>query len=246
MKLVRKSNTTNVIAYHTHQGFGDLITCSPIVNYLCSEIPTHKITLITRSESYAKNLRRFCYPEVEIAVIPGYPSHSDADSQSEVEIVNSWAENHDFFLVRSGFERYWYDERVPWDFAFYENAGVPYSIKSSYFAIQKDEAKEKETREKLQILDGESYAFVHDDPQRGLEFLTETDIKIVKNSKDIEIADMASIMENAKELHLMGSSFLCLADLLELPKSQQKLLYYTFRGDLNVRGKEKWKTISPE
>ena len=68
MKLIRESKTSNIVAYHTHQGFGDLISCSPIVNYLSRANPSLKIVMITRSETYAKNIRRFCYPEVEVMI----------------------------------------------------------------------------------------------------------------------------------------------------------------------------------
>jgi len=245
MRLIRESKSSKMVAYHTHQGFGDLISCSPIVNYISRTSPGTRVVLITRSESYAKNLRRFCYPEVEVTFIPEYPSHGEAVAQMETLLVDAWADYHDVSLVRSGFDRYWYSDSQPWDASFYENAGVPYSAKSSHFHIQRDENREKEAREILQIVEGERYAFVHDDPQRGLVFTPETDTRVVKNAKGVDIADMACVLERASELHLMGSSLLCLADLLELPHTGQDLYYYTFRGDLNIRGRERWKTVSP-
>jgi hypothetical protein len=175
-----------------------------------------------------------------------YPSHQEADPRIEMGLVDSWANYHDVSLVRSGFDRYWYDDSQPWDTSFYENAGVPYEAKSTHFYVQRNEKKEKEAKNLLQIIDGEKYAFVHDDPQRGLEFTPKTNIKVVKNNKAIDIADMSLILEKASEIHVMGSSFLCLADLMELPKTQQELFYYTFRGNLNVRGREKWKIVLPE
>jgi len=244
MKLIRESKTSNIVAYHTHQGFGDLISCSPIVNYLSRANPSLKIVMITRSETYAKNIRRFCYPEVEVAFMTQYPSHQEADPRIEVGLVDSWANYHDVSLVRSGFDRYRYDDSQPWDKSFYENAGVLYEAKSTHFHLQRDEKKEKEVRDLLQISKGEKYAFVHDDPQRGLVFTPETSTKIVKNAKEVDIADMACVLEGASELHMMGSSLLCLADLLGLPHGEQELYYYTFRGNLNARGKEKWKIVS--
>jgi len=240
MRIVHQSNRSNVVAYHTHQGFGDLISCSPIVNSLSRNNPDKKFLLVTRAESYARNLRRFCVPEVEVVVINEYPSHKDAIPQHEVMLVNAWAEHYGFSIVRSGFDRYHYDPSLPWDFAFYENAGVPYDDKTNHFVILRDKQREKEVIDKSGAPAEGGYAFVHDDPSRGLRFSARTSLPAVRNVEDADIADMAGVLESATELHLMGSSLLCLADLMQLPRDKQSLYYYTFRGELNVRGSERW------
>jgi len=242
MKLVFESKS-NQIAFHTHQGFGDLITCAPIANKLALENPDKKILFIARADNYAKNLRKFCIPQVEIVVIENYPSHENAIPEKEVAIVDSWARNNNYSLIRSGFNQYWYDPTLPWDFSFYDNVGVSYEAKNSHFCIERNVELENLTRSKLGISKGDEYAFVHDDPSRGLIFTPKTQLKIIKNSKEIEIADMAVVLEEAAELHMMGSSLLCLADLMNLPNSNQKAFYYTFRGNLNIRGKERWKVV---
>jgi len=232
------------IAYHTHQGFGDLIVCSPIANYLAEINPDKRIILITRSESYARNLRRFCVPQVDVAYIPEYPLHSETLPQNEIILVNAWVSHHGFSLVRSGFDGYYYDSSKPWDYSFYENAGVDYSVKSTHFHISRDSKRESEIFDNLRISKGEKYAFVHDDAKRGFAVEPNTDLRIIRNPEEYDIADSACLLENATELHMMGSSLMCLTDVLGLPYGHQKGYYYTFRGDLNARGIEKWQKVS--
>lgn len=246
MRLAYNCNRTNMVAYHTHQGFGDLISCSPIVNSLAKNNPDKKFFLLTRAKSYEMNMRRFCIPEVEVITIDQYPSHQNSIPQHEVMLVNAWAEHYGMSIVRSGFDGYRYDSELPWDYSFYENAGVEYDDKNKYFWLKRDKEKEREVKNKVGVPKNGEYAFVHDDPGRGLTFSVKTKLSIVKNLKDVEIADMAGVLEDARELHMMGSSLLCLADLMKLPREHQDLYYYTFRGDLKVRGSERWIRVLSE
>lgn len=231
------------IAYHTHQGFGDLIVCSPIVNFL-SELDDIKVVLITRSESYAKNIKRFCKPQVEIAVIDGYPQATDNfHPMDEINLIDTWALKNNYHLLRSGFFRFKMEENLPWDFYFYKNIGIDYSIKTSHFYLERNPTKEKEILEHFCIKENESYAFVHDDEKRNFKLNPQTDLRIIKNDDRFDIADMFPIMSSAKELHMMGSSLMCFADLLQLPNQNQIAYYYTLRGNLPFRGKEKWKVV---
>lgn len=230
------------IAYHTHQGFGDLIVCSPIVNFL-SEIKDVKVILITRSERYAKNIKRFCKPAVEVISIPGYPPVENCNPYDEIKLVNEWVLKNDYLLIRSGFSNFKMEEHLPWDFYFYKNAGIDYSIKSTHFFLERNLDKENEILNSLDIKDYEPYAFVHDDPKRNFQFTPQTNLRIIKNNDSFDIADMLPLLIGAKELHLMGSSLMCFADLLHLPNQNQDAYYYTFRGDLPFRGKEKWKMV---
>lgn len=228
------------IAYHTHQGFGDLIVCSPIVNFL-SELDDTKVVFVTRSESYAKNIKRFCKPQVDIVVVDGYPQATDDfHPVDEVKLINTWASKNNYLLMRSGFSRFKIEPNLPWDFYFYKNVAIDYSIKTSHFYLERNIVKEKEILDYFSIKENEPYAFVHDDEKRNFKLSPQTDLRIIKNDDKFDIADMLPVMSNAKELHLMGSSLICFADLLQLPNQNQIAYYYTLRGELPFRGKEKW------
>ena len=59
---------------------------------------------------------------------------------------------------------------------------------------------------------------------------------------------MIPILRKATEIHVMGSSLLCLAEVLNVPLSHQKAFFYSFRDThsdgINIRNKEKWKIFS--
>lgn len=229
----RISNNETIV-FHSHQGFGDLICCSSIANFLFEKFPNKKIIYPVKGESYKKNLKRFCNPKIEILVF---------EDHAGVDIINSFVNKNDYSLIRTGFDKYFYNSFDPWDYSFYKSIGVDYEIKTSHFFIEKNDKKEKEILEKFHLLNGEKFAFVHDDPNRNLEFKPNTKLKIVKNLFEFEIADFAGILNSASELHLMGSSMLCLADMMHLPNKEQDAYYYTFRGELNMRGIENWNKV---
>jgi hypothetical protein len=230
--------TNNIVVYHTHQGFGDIISCSPIVNSLARNNPDKKYLFITKTMSHAKNLRRFCIPEVNVVYIDNYPVNG-----SETDFVDTWASSQGFTVIRSGFMNYHYSPSFPWDLSFYENVNVPYEDKTTHFWIDRNEEVEKDVARRVESTNFEKYAFVHDDLKRGLSLAPKTTLPIVRNLIDVDIADMIGILENATELHMMGSSLLCLADLMQLPRENQSLFYYTLRGDLNVRGCKRWTKV---
>lgn len=231
------------IAYHTHQGFGDLIVCSPIVNFL-SELNDTRVVFITRSENYAKNIRRFCRPQVEVVVVDGYPQATDEfHPLDEIQLINAWVLKNNYLLLRSGFSMFKMEENLPWDFYFYKNVGIDYSVKTTHFYLERNFLKEKEILEYFDIKENEPYAFMHDDEKRNFKLTPQTNLRIIKNSDKFDIADMLPLMSNAKELHLMGSSLMCFADLLRLPNQNQIAYYYALRGDLPFRGKEKWNVV---
>ncbi len=229
------------VVFHTHQGFGDLISCSPIVNSLSRNNPNKKFIFITKSKSHAKNLRRFCIPDVDVINIDGYPINRG--SHAKISFVDEWSNSQGFTVTRSGFSKYYYNPTLPWDFAFYESVGVPYEDKTEHFWLDRNEVIEKDVAHRVAAPNEGKYAFVHDDPGRGFALTPNTSLPVVRNLIDVDIVDMAGILENATELHMMGSSLLCLTDLMQLPRENQSLYYYTFRDDLNVRGCERWTKV---
>lgn len=222
---------SDTIVFHTHQGHGDLIACSPIANFLAETFTQKKVIYAVKSESHAKNIKRFCRPGIEVRVFENYADHEHLRN----------------FVVRSGFSLvsaawpFIYGEF--WDSGFYERSGVDYSVKSKSFYIERNFENERKILNAIQST--EPYGFVHDDPERGYSFTPNTELRVVRNLPDVEIADMACVLENAAELHLMGSSLLCLADLMGLPHERQAGHYYRFRDDSNskFRGIEKWNVI---
>jgi len=222
------------IVFHTHQGFGDIIVCSSIANYLTKEFDSKKI-LFPVKKSQEKNAKRFFISNEKIKVIP-------FENYSKNNVVN-WAKNNSYSLIATGYEKYQYLSDLPWDYSFYEKIGLDYQIKYEHKLLSRN--LDIEEKIFLDLLgnhneNSKSFAFVHDDPARGFSFTPQTNLKIVKNDINYDIIDFLCILEKAEEIHMMGSSLMCLADLAELPKNNQKAYYYTFRNNLNFHNKRKW------
>lgn len=241
----KKSDT---IVFHTHQGFGDLIVCFPIVHYLSHLFPEKRILFVNR-DSHKKNIKKFISlnKKIESQSIPGYPAHGEGPVNLEISIVQNWVIKNNYSLIRTGYEKYSYDPKKYWDQSFYEKIGIDYEVKYKFNLIERNLESEDSACKKitgLSLNDNDNiFSFVHDDPDRGISLLPKTDLKIIKNNKDIDIIDMLGIMEKAKELHMMGSSLLCLAELMGLPNNNQKAFYYSVRNNLNFKNKEKWTII---
>ena len=98
---------------------------------------------------------------------------------------------------------------------------------------------------KYGIKKGQDFAFVHNDPDRGFNFKADTSLPQIPNQPDLNIFEMSCILKKATELHMMGSSLICIAEVLKLPLSHQKAFFYDIRssadGTINISNKENWK-----
>jgi len=248
MQFDVNNKSSEILVFHTHQGFGDLIVCSPIAHYLSYLFPNKKIFFITR-DTHKKNIKRFISSndKIEAVSIPGYPSHSENSVSKEISIVYEWVIENKFSLIRTGFEKYAHDPDDFWDKSFYEKIGIDYKIKYEFNLFDRNFKNEDLIYKKILQSSlsniNESFAFVHDDPDRGFFINPQTKLKIIKNDKSVDIIDMLGIMESASEIHMMGSSLLCLAEMAGLPKENQLAFYYSFRNNLYFNNKEKWKII---
>ena len=93
--------------------------------------------------------------------------------------------------------------------------------------------------------DNEEYLFVHDDPERDRHFKEEFVDKRIKtirpiDHKDIGLFDFIYTIENAKEVHVMNSSFSCLIDTMKI--STNKLFLHEYaRNDMGDNPNHKLK-----
>lgn len=241
---------SDYIVFQTHQGLGDQIVCSSIPHYISYNFPNKKILVVIR-ECHKSNMFRFFSKneKIQLVSLENYPSHDKNYSfnNNELSLVDDWVKKNSYSLIRSGFEKYFYNSNLPWDFSFYDALGISYNVKYEFLSLDRNLDNEEKVCNKLTNLSLKDplnkFAFIHDDPERGFEFNAKTNLKIVKNNKDHKIIDMIGFLQKADELHMMGSSIMCFAEIIGLPLSHQTAYYYTFRNDLNFFNKEKWKII---
>ena len=224
------------ILFHSHLGLGDRISCIGLVHYL-AETFGNKVGVVCK-ESFYRNIN-FLYkdfPNIEVFPISNNPSQ-------EILQTNRLADEKNYHLVRTKITDA-HDEF--WDKTHYSNLGLDYQIKFDYCRLpiieNEDEILATVTNKE------EDFAFVHDDQEVGLSFEYETNLPVVKNQKHLNVFEMIPILRKATEIHVMGSSLLCLAEVLNVPLSHQKACFYSFRDThsdgINIRNKEKWKIFS--
>ena len=104
---------------------------------------------------------------------------------------------------------------------FYKMAKVPIDYKWNKFHFERDHTREKEVfYDILGLTDDSEYIFLHDDPRVETKGIPKH-IKIIKpDNMEVELYDYLLVMERAQEVHLMSSSFFCLADCIQLQNDE--------------------------
>jgi len=233
----------DVILFYTHQGLGDLISCSPIANYLGDLFPSKKILYIVQSKRYSEMISKMINKRnIETYVPEEWEDGKKTDNfGSHLKYFTDLANKKNYDLIFSGGQYYKNYSSLPWDYSFYECLGLSYETKYEFFHINESVLENKTSFEK--ITQNKEYIFVHDDPKRGrvINPPNKNGYFVVKNDMSYSLFDYIQIVKNAKECHIMGSSLLCLIDFFELDFENCNYYFYDFRGsNVNFKGKEKW------
>ena len=219
------------ILFHSHLGLGDQIGCNGLVHYLGEKYQC-KIFIATKSRNLS-NIN-FLYKDWPNII----PIGIDDSPITENQQIDKIAIDKNLELVRTTITT---PNQGYWDESHYSNLGIDYQIKFDYCRLPHIDNEDKI------VLDAscgnEKFAFVHDDPARGLTFTSKTDLFIAKNPLHLNVFELSPILKKAEELHLMGSSILCLAELLNIPLSHQSAFFYRFRGFFKIRNFDKWNII---
>lgn len=235
------NDDSDKLIYYTHQGLGDLISCSSVVNYLTDTFPEKNIRYICQSRSHAENIEPLIRRKenVDLFVPKDWNDGKNTDDYCHRNYFTSMAISNNFSLILTSYSQK--NENFPWDYSFYESIGLDYQVKYDHFHVDKNVLNNEESYRKL--TNNEPYIFVHDDPSRGRVIRPDNkrNLRIVRNDMNYSIYDFVKIAQNAEECHLMGSSLLCLLDFFDLDYEKCKYHFYDFRGsNVNFRGKEKW------
>lgn len=136
-------------------------------------------------------------------------------------------------------------DQSPIDYIFYDIARVSLENKWSNFFIPRNKQLEDNAFKILNLDPEEDYVFIHDAPGRIISKL-DSKFRIIKpDNENIGIFEFMGIIEKAKEVHCINSSFYCLIDCAQLKKENIFLHTYTNPGNPNLLGtyKLKWKII---
>lgn len=209
----------NSLVLHHHLGMGDHIICNGLVRSLLDI--NDFIHLLCKEANVSRVSRMF---DDDDRIIPiSIPNGAD-----EHLFAAGYATSVNMKYMRCGFS-YW-NAHETFDEMFYRHAKINYQNRWSRFYLRRDkEAEEKAF--KLMNPSQQEFVFVHDDPSRGMNIsIRNTKYLVVRNNPSIDIFDLCMLLENAKEIHCMESSFRCLIE--HLPKVTCPLyLYSSVRND---------------
>jgi hypothetical protein len=202
----------NEIYLYHHLGLGDHISCHGIVRSYCEHFD--KVYLFVKESNY-KNVS-YMFNDIEnISFLIG-----DDEFAQNYLIDNKI---HNMKIIGFNLSNY---ENL--EVQFYKMAGLSIDCKWSKFHINRDIEKEKEIFNLYGLEEG-NYIFLHKgDYDIKSEYL-ESGLKIVE-PKEHGLFDWMYVIENAKEIHCIDSSFICLIDCMDL-KDDIKLYNHRYVRD---------------
>jgi hypothetical protein len=221
--------------YH-HLGLGDHIICNGLVRYFHKEHNGCKL---------------FCYPHNKKNVEYMYRDLNNFELviiNSDFEADSYIAQNGLSDTIKVGFDRL--PEFMPpstFDVAFYQIANLDFSIRLSYFHIERDLKREEELLERLNPT-GDKFIFIHDDASRGFkidESRIESNYKKIYNDNSILLFDYITLLDKAEEVHVMQSSFKDLINSYDLRNTKFFLHEYVrnYSELLDSKGYNKFKNL---
>jgi len=186
-----------VYIYH-HLGLGDHITCHGIVRYYCE---THnKVYLFVKKQNH-DNVK-FMYNDIKnLFLITG----------NDDDVINYLVNNKCTNVKLIGFTL---NDHVNLELQFYQMANTPIKYKREKFFINRNFDNELKLFNDLELKQGE-YIFVHKGEFQMRPGLIRRDLRIVEPNSH-GFFDWMYVIENAKEIHCMDSSFACLIDNMNI------------------------------
>jgi len=193
---------------HHHLGLGDHIDCNGLVRFMLENSPFDKLEVIVK-KNYREMISYMYRDEERIDVI------EIDNKKSEYSQVNKYKDsNPEKEFIRVGHEYYREvsgENKNCWE-RFYEQFNIPSEIKYSHFRCESDEKEEERVFNKLNP-ENEDFIFVHDESSSGkVDLKIDTNLKIIKNDITENIFHFAKVLKEAKEIHLMESSFKSMAE----------------------------------
>ena len=219
-----ETDDTKVAIYH-HLGMGDCIECNGMVRAYAN---LYKEVYVFCKENYYDIIKWMYRDNPKIKLIK---VNKNDEKPEIIEFLKYFTgriiiPGHGFYDQR----KKEFDERgMGYGEAFYDLAGLDWQARNAFFHVQRDPKEEERVYNKLNP-DDEDYIFVHDDPSRGYTINVNTKYKIIKNDITENPFYFLKILEKAKEIHCMSSSFLCLIDCIHLSVYFPKLyMHYNIR-----------------
>src|SRR3972149_4916392 len=206
-----------------HQGWGDLLTCHGLVRYNCNKYT--QIVLLIRDD--AKELCNYMYKDIieNGNLIMDYVPKSVLDNNIKNYINNKYDTNINLLIHGMAFD-YLDPKKViknnrhmSFGHQFYENYGINSINRINCFEIIRDKNLEDNLYNKVINDIGKEYIVIHEDINRNIiinkQYINNNMPLYNLDGQSNKLFDMIKIIENAKEIHLIESTYSIMIYLLQ-------------------------------
>ena len=232
----------------THLGLGDHIVCNGMINYLSQSfdvihLPVKEKYYDQISYLYKNNLKIKFIPLTTFSFL-NKPKNIERD---EIRRVKNFSKRNNLQLLMIGYERTF----KPFNLSFYEQVDIPYDYSFDYFENPSDIEKQSRLLDHLRK-DYKVYGdfqLVHNQSSYGkadLKINPELQTIYVDKSTDIfkNIFIYKKVIEEAKEIHCLDSSFL---HLVERTQTNGQIYFHNIKTNkhsaANLHLVKNWKKI---
>jgi len=222
-------NNTHNIIIHTHLGMGDMFICNGLIRKLISESDYENYYVVCKKK-YSKTIEKMYLDEEKITVV-------SIDGNNEYQEVRDL--NIQGAMLRIGHEHLNYNRNF--DESFYEQLGYRIEDKFKWCKISRNDSQETECHK--EEVKNEEYIFVHDKSSVGeFELKIKTDYDVVKpNNMDYDVVDYLKVIENAKEIHCLDSSFL---NMIDVVPTTTPCFFHRIKNTQFPTISKKWKVVN--
>lgn len=217
---------SSVLLFH-HLGLGDHIMCHGIVREYCKKYD--RVAIFSYPHNYPSV--SFMFRDLQnLTIIQG-----DIESARACIAKNAVDRTYDEVKIL-GFENLNRIDGIALEKQFYDLADVPLAKKWESFYVERDVQREKELFDRAAPRG--DYAFVHEDASRkylikrkyiGKQYA----VFLPSAALTDNIFDYCTIIEKAKEIHVIDSSFMFMIDCLAYENPNQKLYVHRYSRENN-------------
>jgi len=205
-----------------HLGMGDFFICNSIVRKYVKDDPQRKYHLFC-PPNYIKSLSQM-YDDLKNLEYIGIQDGGDA-WYGTLNFVNEHLQKNrvhpsKMLVIGWRYPQWIVNPQISFERNFYLHQNIPYEEKWNSFKCIRNEQKENELFDSLNI-EGD-YIFVHDDSRYRIDpNRLPNDMRIISASPEMSdcMIHYSKLIENAKEVHCIESSFGFMNDLMGLNKN---------------------------
>lgn len=216
---------------HHHIGLGDHIVCNGLVREILKVgfdflyLPVKKQNCETVKRMYSDETKIVCLPVL-----------NDTDVLGLSQIRSSK-------LYRVGFEKV----RSDWDVSFYDSVEIPFQKRWDSFKANRNQDRETALLQLLDINEGDDFILTHESGSSGTFPISilDSSTKIIKVEPITDcLIDWYGVIEQAKEVHCIDSSFIHFAQSIRSDGFFHEIRKPSGTNKFCLR--DGWKTIKNE